>query len=216
MPGTNCHRQLRPGIRSIGHFLLRYTDRLFSTFTRAMSGRPLATWARRVVAPYVVPRIFSSPRLRRSAFAFVSELGIRYRDSPAVAEGEPALRYGPRAGDRLPDAAVAVNGRSAYLQQALAGPHLALLLCGNPQRWDSLALTRLRDRYGHVMSVYRLSREPHDDTLIDHIGDAYTRLGVQDAAQYLVRPDGYVAFRCAGTSLAALEEYLTRWYIQPQ
>jgi 2-polyprenyl-6-methoxyphenol hydroxylase-like FAD-dependent oxidoreductase len=32
----------------VGQFLLRYTDRLFSTFTRAMSGRPLATWARRV------------------------------------------------------------------------------------------------------------------------------------------------------------------------
>jgi hypothetical protein len=144
----------------------------------------------------------------------VSELGIRYRESPAVAEGEPRQRNGPRAGDRLPDAAVEVNGRSTYLQQALAGPHLALLLCGNPRRWDSVALTGLRERYGRALSVYRLSREPHEDALIDHVGDAHMRLGVQDAAQYLVRPDGYVAFRCAGNSLAALEDYLTRWYIQ--
>jgi 2-polyprenyl-6-methoxyphenol hydroxylase-like FAD-dependent oxidoreductase len=198
----------------VGRFLLRFTDRLFNTFTRAMSGRPLATWARRVVAPHIVPRLFDSSWLRRSAFAFVSELGIRYRQSPAVAEGEPRQRNGPRAGDRLPDAAVEVNGRSTYLQQALAGPHLALLLCGNPPRWDSVALTRARERYGRVLSVYRLSREPHEDALIDHVGDAHLRLGVQDAAQYLVRPDGYVAFRCAGSSLAALEEYLTTWYIQ--
>jgi hypothetical protein len=72
----------------------------------------------------------------------------------------------------------------------------------------------LRERYGRALSVYRLSREPHEDALIDHVGDVHLRLGVQDAAQYLVRPDGYVAFRCAGNSLAALEDYLTRWYIQ--
>jgi 2-polyprenyl-6-methoxyphenol hydroxylase-like FAD-dependent oxidoreductase len=57
----------------VGQFLLRYTDRLFSTFTRALSGRPLATWARRVVVPHVVPRLFASDRVRRTAFAFVSE-----------------------------------------------------------------------------------------------------------------------------------------------
>ena len=197
----------------VGHFLLRYTDRLFGTFTRAMSGRPLAAWARRVVAPRVVPRLFESSWLRRSAFAFVSELGIRYRDSPAVAEGEPRQKGGPRAGDRLPDAAIEIDGRSTYLQQALAGPHLALLLCGDPRRWDSLALTQLRQRYGSVLSVYRLSREPHEDALVDRVGDAHMRLGVQDAAQYLVRPDGYVAFRCAGRSLQALERYLGTWYV---
>src|SRR4029434_3744855 len=49
----------------VGQFLLRYTDRLFSTFTRAMSGRPLATWARRVVVPHVIPHIFGSHWVRR-------------------------------------------------------------------------------------------------------------------------------------------------------
>jgi 2-polyprenyl-6-methoxyphenol hydroxylase-like FAD-dependent oxidoreductase len=44
----------------VGQFLLRYTDRLFSTFTRAMSDRSLATWARRVVVPHVIPHVISS------------------------------------------------------------------------------------------------------------------------------------------------------------
>src|SRR5262249_32412444 len=52
----------------VGQFLLRYTDRLFSTFTRAMSGRPLATWARRVVV-HLVPHFLEWRRLRRTAFS---------------------------------------------------------------------------------------------------------------------------------------------------
>jgi hypothetical protein len=48
------------------------------------------------------------------------------------------------------------HGRATYVQQALAGPHLALLLCGNLRRWDSDALTQLRQRYGRVLSVHRL------------------------------------------------------------
>jgi 2-polyprenyl-6-methoxyphenol hydroxylase-like FAD-dependent oxidoreductase len=197
----------------VGQFLLRYTDRLFSTFTRVMSGRPLATWARRVVVPHVLPHAFESRWLRRMAFSFVSELGIRYRKSPAVAEGAPGLRKGPRPGDRLPDAEVLVNGRSTYLQQALAGPHLALLLCGDSRDWDARELDRLRERYGRVMAMHDLNATGSDGSLVDEKGHAFARLGAQEAAQYLVRPDGYVAFRSAGRAFEQLERYLADWYV---
>jgi 2-polyprenyl-6-methoxyphenol hydroxylase-like FAD-dependent oxidoreductase len=197
----------------VGQFLLRYTDRLFSTFTRVMSGRPLATWVRRVVIPHVVPHVFDSHWLRQTAFSFVSELGIRYRKSPAVAEGEPRLRKGPRSGDRLPDAEVRVNGRSTYLQQALAGPHLALLLCGDSRHWDSRELDRLRERYGRVMAMHCLNASGPDGSLVDEKGHAFSRLAVRDAAQYLVRPDGYIAFRSAGRTFEQLERYLADWYV---
>jgi hypothetical protein len=197
----------------IGQFLLRYTDGLFSTFTRAMSDRPLATWARRVVVPRVVPHLFGSRSVRRTAFAFVSELGIRYRKSPAVAEGKPRLHSGPRAGDRLPDAEILMNGRSSYLQQALAGPHLALLLCGESRNWDAFELDRLRQEYGRVLKPYSLTAAGTDGPLIDEKGHAFARLGVRDAVQYLVRPDGYVAFRSAGKTLESLDQYLSAWYV---
>ena len=197
----------------VGQFLLRYTDRLFGTFTRVMSGRPLATWARRVAVPHVVPHLLRSRSLRRSAFAFVSELGIRYRNSPAVAEGEPGQRDGPRPGDRLPDAELLVNGRCTYLQQALAGPHLVLLLCGDARRWDSTELGRLGERYGRVMSTSCLSPSGSDGPLVDEKGNAFARLGVDDAAQYLVRPDGYIAFRSAGRAFDQLDQYLANWYM---
>jgi 2-polyprenyl-6-methoxyphenol hydroxylase-like FAD-dependent oxidoreductase len=196
----------------VGQFLLRYTDRLFSTFTRAMSGRPLAAWARRIVIPHVVPHLFASRRLRRAAFAFVSELGIRYRKSPAVAEGDLEQQGGPRAGDRLPDAEVLVNQRSTYLQEALAGPHLALLLCGDSARWDSVELDRLRARYARVITTYRLARPGFDGSLVDEQGTAFARLAVLDTAQYLVRPDGYIAFRSDGRAFKQLDQYLAAWF----
>jgi hypothetical protein len=51
------------------------------------------------------------------------------------------------------------------------------------------------------------------DALVDASGDALARLGVRDDALYLVRPDGYVAYRCAGRNLAGVEQYLARWFI---
>jgi hypothetical protein len=74
---------------------------------------------------------------------------------------------------------------------------------------------RVRKRYGRVLSVFRLSRDPDEGDLIDERGDAFARLGVRVAAQYLVRPDSYVAFRCAGTGFEALEQYLATWYPPP-
>jgi hypothetical protein len=36
---------------------------------------------------------------------------------------------------------------------------------------------------------------------------------VRDHAQYLVRPDGYIAYRSAGRGVDALEAYLAKWFI---
>jgi hypothetical protein len=47
--------------------------------------------------------------------------------------------------------------------------------------------------------------------MIDRGGEALRRLGVHavsDAAQYLVRPDGHIGFRCAGRDLQAVAGYL--------
>jgi hypothetical protein len=41
-------------------------------------------------------------------------------------------------------------------------------------------------------------------------GRAFARLGVERAAQYLVRPDGYIGYRSGGTELDGLQRYLGR------
>jgi 2-polyprenyl-6-methoxyphenol hydroxylase-like FAD-dependent oxidoreductase len=195
----------------VGRFLLRYTDRIFSVFLRGMSGGRLASWARRVVVPRVLPRLFTPGRLRSAAFGFISELRIRYRRSPAITEGRPRLRRGPRAGDRLPDAAVTLDGRLTSLHRAVVGPHLSLLLCGDPRVSEGAALTELAERQTGLVKIHRLTAGPFPGALVDE-GGALALLGVRNRAQFLVRPDGYIAFRCAGSHLDAVSSYLTRWF----
>lgn len=129
-----------------------------------------------------------------------------------MAEGEPRLTRGPRAGDRLPDAAVMRDGKPAFLQQELSAPACYLLLCGDPDAWDTGTLVELAARHAGLLKIVTLARRPDAGHGLVDAGEAFDRLGVERTAQYLVRPDGYIAFRCAGTELRALEAYLSRWF----
>jgi hypothetical protein len=158
----------------------------------------------------VLSRVLASARIRRRAFRFVSELGIHYRGSPAVREAEPAMKNGPRAGDRFPDGMVKLDGEPIPLQRALVGPGLMLLLCGDFEGLPMKLSTPSRD--SDLFRVMRLSTRPAPGGLVDENGTILKMLGVQDAARYLIRPDGYIAFRCAGYDLGPLEPYLADWY----
>ena len=201
----------------IGRFLLRTTDRIFAVFTTVMSTSPLAAWLRRVVASRLLPWVVSWRGGRALAFRAVSELAIHYRKSPIVTEGQPRLRRGPKAGDRLPDASVTRDGRDTSLHRELAGPHLHLLLCGASERWGAAQVAALRESYGDLLAVQYLVGETHPGTLHDGDGTALTRLGVtaREAAQYLVRPDGHIGYRSGGTNLNGLFTYLARWFPSP-
>src|SRR6185312_2812634 len=199
----------------VGRRLLRYTDRLFGFFMRAMSGSAVASWFRRAVVARILPFVFRSPRVRSWAFKFVSELAIGYRESAAVTEGRPRLKAGPRAGDRLPDAPIEYDGRRTHLQEALSAPAFHLLLCGTPDAWDQQALDGLLTRYASTLAAHHLSRESRPGALVDADAETLERLGIRDGAagQYLVRPDDYIAFRCAGYRLDHVGEYLRRWLL---
>ena len=197
----------------VGRTLLRATDRLFGAFAESVSGSRFFTLVRRVMVRGVVAPALSSPRIRAAAFHFVSQLGIRYRASPVVTEGEPRLRRGPRAGDRLPDAHVRRGRDTTWLQQELSGPHLHLLLCGPVAAWRQDRLTGLEQRFSGLLMISHLTRENSERALVDHDGEALTRLGIESTGQYLVRPDGHVAFRCSGTDLTGVTEHLNRWFI---
>jgi 2-polyprenyl-6-methoxyphenol hydroxylase-like FAD-dependent oxidoreductase len=193
----------------VGRALLRYTDRAFSTFTRALSTDVVTSFLRTIVVSRVMPALYERPRFRQAAFAFVSELGIHYRKSPIVDEGRPKLPAGPRPGERLPDARLSRGGRPESLQRAVVSPGIALLLCGDVERWD-------RARVGELVSLHRLARvvflssSPSPGALHDADGSVSTSLGAAEGAQYLVRPDGYIAFRRAGYELGGVGEYLSK------
>jgi 2-polyprenyl-6-methoxyphenol hydroxylase-like FAD-dependent oxidoreductase len=198
----------------VGRTLLRYTDRIFSTFTRAMAAGRFASWIRTFVVARVMPRVLERPWLRSAAFRFVSELGIRYRRSPLTREARPRLCAGPRAGDRLPDARLTADGQIVSLQRAAVGPGFSLLLCGDAERWDRQRINLLVQRYRLVKTAV-VSNLHSPGVLVDEEGTVLLLLGARKGAQYLMRPDGYVAFRCAGYDLEALERYLAEGLLAP-
>jgi len=192
----------------IGRFVLRFTDRATAIAT---ADRPVARLIRTQIAPRFVPIVLRVARLRAVGFRTLSQLRINYRDSPAVDEGPPALRRGPRAGDRLPDAHIVEEARERWLQDVLATPTHHLLLCGPAESWNNDQLARLSGRYAGLVASHRLAREAGADGLHDVRGEAFARLDVEQAAHHLVRPDGHIGYRSDTTDLAGLERYLARW-----
>jgi hypothetical protein len=170
----------------------------------------VAQLVRAHVAPRLLPLALHLRPGRTAAFRTVSQLGVRYRSSPAVQAGDGGSRRTPRPGDRLPDAPVVIDGRSSWLQTELAAPAFHLLLCG-PDRWDGGSVTGLVNRYAGVLGVARLDRAPTRGVLYTPDGVALRRLRVSDCATLLVRPDGYLATRTDDAILDDARRYLQTW-----
>lgn len=193
----------------VGRSVLRLTDRASKI---AISDRRFVRLMRTQVAPRLLPQLLRFRQTRTLGFRQISQLAISYPKSPAVEEGEPALSHGPKAGDRLPDARLTRDREPIWLQEALAAPACHLLLCGSTEAWDDEQIAKLAGRYADVLAVHRLSREAGTGVLHDRDGHVSARLGVEQAAQYLVRPDGHIGYRSGGTDLRHLERYLDRWF----
>jgi 2-polyprenyl-6-methoxyphenol hydroxylase-like FAD-dependent oxidoreductase len=199
----------------VGRYVLRFTDRAFRIAT---STNPVIRLLRTRLAPELVRLALSSRRGRALAFRSLSQLAINYRQSPICHEGEPRLRGGARAGDRLPDAPVTPEGRPpTTLHQVLDPAGFHLLLTGPPDAWSTGAVGPDQLRCSRI-TVHRLAGEPQPGALQDTGGQAHARLGVVrpgGASHHLVRPDGHIAYRAAGTDLTGLDQYLARWTLLP-
>jgi 2-polyprenyl-6-methoxyphenol hydroxylase-like FAD-dependent oxidoreductase len=167
--------------------------------------------ARAAVAPLAVPLGLRFAWPRTLAFYVIGQLWVRYPHSPAAVEGRPRLRGGPKAGHRLPDAPLLRDQVPGRLHDVLATPAFQLLLCGPPDAWDRQQLARLHERYAGLVVLHRLAPHPAPGVLHDPSGAALARLGAGNGAQYLVRPDGQVGYRCAGYDLTDLHSYMARW-----
>jgi hypothetical protein len=112
------------------------------------------------------------------------------------------------------------------LQEELLKPYMMLLLCGPVEAWNSDGLRNLAREFQDLLELTHLRRAgPYGPpgaasetgssaaTLVDENETALAMLGVDSTAQYLIRPDGHVAFRCAGTDLSGVRDYLRRWFV---
>jgi 2-polyprenyl-6-methoxyphenol hydroxylase-like FAD-dependent oxidoreductase len=194
----------------VGRFVLRFTDRASSVVT---ADSAFVRLMRTQIAPRLLPLLLRIRKGRAFGFRTLSQLAIHYRNNPAVQETPGAPRAGPRAGDRLPDARIVRDGRPSWLHEALTAPAFDLLLCGPASGWPDDRVGALRERHGALLAVHRLTRDAQaaPEILLDPSGEALARLGVVEAAQYLVRPDGHIGYRSRGTDTLGAEHYLARW-----
>ncbi|HET6774507.1 MAG TPA: FAD-dependent monooxygenase [Acidimicrobiales bacterium] len=192
--------------------VLRLTDRAFRIAT---STRRIHRIARTRVAPWLARLAGLLPAARAAGFRTVAELAIDYRASPAVTDARAGRPPAPRAGDRLPDAPVRLDGAATTLGRALAAPRHHLVCAGPSPAWAGGPLDPLAERHAGLLDLHRLSRRAEPGALHDVGGAAHRRLGLgrdERPAQILVRPDGHIAYRADGTDVSGLTAYLSRWY----
>ncbi|MCA9648853.1 MAG: FAD-dependent monooxygenase [Myxococcales bacterium] len=200
----------------VGRRLLTFTDRLFSLISTT---NPVAARLRNAVAPLVIPHVTRTQTSRM--FTFASQIGIRYRRSPAVAEhldgADRRFRAGPHAGDRAPGSPLP-EGR---LLPRMSGTHWWLLgLCGrgeeavDPERLLARMQAACVDSPWIRPLVVGSSPSPGLDPeawVHDPEGAVHQRYGVHGPGLYLIRPDGHIAFRSAGAGIDPLCAWLDAW-----
>jgi 2-polyprenyl-6-methoxyphenol hydroxylase-like FAD-dependent oxidoreductase len=120
--------------------------------------------------------------------------------------------------DHLRSTGVTIE-RGIELTTARIGPDRVTCVLRHPDGRDEHVETKyLLGCDGAHSTVRKLSGIPFE-------GDAYPQdfllgdveidgplLGVKDAAQYLIRPAGHIAYRCAGCDLRGVADYLARWF----
>ncbi|MTD54584.1 FAD-dependent monooxygenase [Amycolatopsis pithecellobii] len=167
--------------RPVARQVLALTHLVF--FAEA-STHPLPALVRGTLVPLLAPALpplLNEPHLMAQVVRFLSQSWVRYRHSTLSTAGRPG-GPGPRPGDRLPDAEVECDGRTARLHDLTARPGVQLLLERGSLVLDDAPLGR------HV-TVHRVS--------------SWTGHGL-----VAVRPDGYVGFRCGASDIRRLTSWL--------
>ncbi|MFJ7175952.1 FAD-dependent monooxygenase [Streptomyces massasporeus] len=170
--------------RAAAHRRLLLTHAAF--WAEASTGR-IPSWLRGVAAPHaapLVPILLKRRRLVAEAVRVVSQLRVNYRHSSLSVQGTPVLRGAPRPGDRVPDAAVSLEGVPGRLHRLLAGPGVFLLVQRDADPPPPEAVTSAQ------VTVLRLENSPGRGLVA-------------------VRPDGHVGFQCGAADPAGLLGWLT-------
>jgi hypothetical protein len=158
-----------------------------------VSGNPVLSFGRRLVARPVAALLLARPRLLSRVARVVSGLDIRYRRG--AVEPNRAWRGDLVAGRRLPRLGPPDAPGDAFPTDA-TGFHLLVFGDGVPPE----TLTDLEHRHGPVLAVHRRDRPV-----------AGRRRDRRWPVVALVRPDGYVAVAGGVAAVSAVDRYLSRW-----
>jgi hypothetical protein len=192
--------------------------------TIATLRNPIAQSLRNHVAPILTSFQFVRDKVRRNW----SEISINYRHGPLCSQRWPSLTGGLATGDRLGDAplASALDGHASTLLQTLDGKRHGLLLLPGKDGESLSRLIRIAEMTcqafpGIVVAHLILKRETANlnaascdlAVWVDTEARAHEQLGANDATLILVRPDGYIGFRCQPADGTALRAYMQSYLI---
>lgn len=160
--------------------LVATTDRAFTLVTK--QGR-VARAVRTRLFPLMAPLLFQVAPVRRFLFRTVSQINLAYHESPLSAGTAGAVR----GGDRLPWVELE-GGNDNFAPLSSVGWQVHVYGAARADLAEACADLRL--------PLHRFAWDPRME-----------RAGLQRAASYLVRPDGYVALADPRAGPARLREY---------
>jgi 2-polyprenyl-6-methoxyphenol hydroxylase-like FAD-dependent oxidoreductase len=197
--------------------LVNVTDRMFGLLAGHGSfGRLL-----RAAFPRLMSRVMGLPPVQRRIAGFVSQLRIKYRNSPLSVQLGAAPRRGPRPGERAPNGALLdASGAQVRIIDLLREPTSALLLftgqgasgAAADQARSLAARLESADLRTFVISVCPSVSSGGPRDLADPEGRAHATYGVEAQAAVLLRPDGHIGVRCDPLLEGELTRELGRWF----
>ena len=180
--------------------LLGTTDRAFQMVVK---DNWLARLFRTRILARVAARAMTIPRARKVAFRTISQIGIRYRESPLSQTLAGLPKGAPVAGDRFPwlQLKLTAGGPVEDLFQKLDDTRFSLVVMGQPAPAEGAL------GHGDLLRVHAI---PDDPANAGELAGAQ----ITGPAFYLVRPDGYIGL--AGTRLDAgvVERYFAEHHIR--
>ncbi len=204
----------------VGQRVLKATDEMFSTMTTQSSWTAAV---RNAILPRVAGVLSHTDFARESAFDFLSQLGIHYEPDAFVLDetgGNKRTHFwkkGPVSGHRAPNGAFA---RHRDIFDLLTGYRFHVLALSR-KSLDGDEIDTLCDGLAALPHLPGLGLESHVVAYCTTGGqerisraetvEAFTVYGVDQEtpqALYLVRPDGYVAWRADGFDLSGLADFL--------
>jgi 2-polyprenyl-6-methoxyphenol hydroxylase-like FAD-dependent oxidoreductase len=182
-----------------------FAQKLLATTDRAFRVAVSENWFAGILRTHIVPRAaaiaMKRTQVKRAAFLTLSQIGIRYRESPLSRTLGIVPDGAPSAGDRFPWLRLKFHaeGPREDLFQRLNDTRFNLLLIGQS---TPFAASR---SFGDMLQVHEVPPHSENDS-------ALAAASITSPSYYLLRPDGHIGL--AGTIFR--ESDLRQWLSQSQ